>query len=266
MFFSLNNNAPVIGMDYSYSDEKCKKVSVYFKSMHSMIVDPSFLELMSMMNGVFDRESILGYAEKAHSYGKSYVNGIFDEMISWGVASEEKNACLWGESFDKGYSGDSFNRFDVRLLSVTPVLIDLALLLCKYNFNSISFPDNDIKIKQEDVDSSVLLKKSDVGCLLSDLITFRRNGSNCSGVAKHDSGEISHETILVCDGHSDNYSSECNIVVDANDYRNNSRFCRGLAFKMSNAGTQIEAQFIEFEHTLKIESDIVFGVVDGFYQ
>lgn len=258
MFISLNENSPIIGMDYSYSDEKHKKVSIYFKSMNSMIVDPSFLEVMAMMNGVFDRKSILSYAYNAHSYDKSYVSNIFNEMISWGVATEVNSVCLWGESFDKEYSTDTFSRFDVRFLSATPALIDLALLLCKYSFNSISFSDSEIKIKQEDVDSSVLLQESDVGRLLSDMIAVRRNNDRSSI-------ESGHETIYMCDGCADICSGDCDILMDANDYRNNNRFCKGIAFRMSGGGKQNDSQFIEFEHTLKMESDVIFGVIDGFF-
>jgi len=266
MFFSLDSSLPIIGMDYSYSDEQRKKVSMYFKSMHSMIVEPSFLELMSMMNGLFQREDIVSYAEKAHFYGKPYVSNILDEMLSWGVASEASSVCLWGMSFDKEYSSDSFSRFDIHFISVTPALIDLALLLCKYSFNSISFSDSDIKVKQEDVNSSVLLQESDVGRLLSDLIAIRRNGNQTKSVAEHDCFETDHETIFMCDGHSDVYSDDYDILLDANDYRNNVKFCRDLAFKISNDGKQNDAQFIEFEHALKMESDVIFGVVDGFYK
>jgi len=266
MFFSLDSRLPIIGMDYSYSDERCKKVSVYFKSMNSMIVDPSFLELLAMMNGLFDKESILNYAEKALSYRKAYVNNILDEMVSWDVAHEESRVNLWGSSFDKEYSTEFFSRFDLRFLSVTPALIDLSLLLCKYNFNSISFSDDDVTIKRENVESSVLLQESDVGRTLSSLIAMRRNGNRGSHIVEHAPIKEACETIFLCDSFTENYYDYCDILLDANDYRNNPNFCRRLAFKASSCGKQIDFQFVEFEHMLRMESDVVFGVIDGFYE
>lgn len=266
MIISLNNNAPIIGMDHSYYDVKQKKITIYFKSLHSMIVAPSFLELMSMMNGLFDRNSILSYAEKALSYDKKYVSDVLDEMISWGVACESRGVCLWNTSLNKEYSEKSFGRFDVRFLSVTPALIDLAFLLCKYNFNSISFLDSDVKIESVHVETSVLLQESDKGRLLCELIESRRSGNKALSVGEHHSLDAGQETIFVCDGHSDIYSRDYSILLDADDYRKNSNFCRELAFKMSNAETQSDAKFIEFENILKTESDVIFGVVDGFYE
>ena len=266
MFFSLDNRLPIIGMDFSYSDERCKKVSVYFKSTNSMIVDPSFLELLAMMNGLFDKESILNYAEKVLSYRKAYVNSILDEMISWNVAHEESSVNLWGSSFDKEFSKEFFSHFDVRFISATPALIDLSLLLCKYNFNSISFSDDDIKIQREDVKSSVLLQESDIGRSLSSLIAMRRNGNCGSSIDEHSPMKKACETIFLCDSPTKNNYDNCDILLDVEDYRNNPNFCRGLAFKASSCGKQIDSQLVEFEHVLKMESDVVFGVIDGFYE
>ena len=265
MFLSLDSSSPIIGMDYSYSDERRKKVSVYFKSMHSMIVDPFFLELIAMMNGLFDRESIVDYAENSHSYDNRYINDILNKMLSWGVASEASSACLWSTPFDKDYSADCFKRFDVRFLSVTPVLIDLSLLLCKYSFKSISFTDPEIRVKQEDVDSSALLQKSDVGRLLSDLIAIRRDKDHTNGDSNNGTFETERHTIFMCDGCSRDFSDDCSILLDANDYRNNMKLCRGFAFDLSCNEKRSDAKFAELEHTLKMESDVVFGVVDGFY-
>ena len=262
MYLSLNSNTPIIGIDFSYSDDQNKKLSLYFRSKHSMIVDPSFLELLSLMNGLFSRKDITSYAKTILSYDELQIEGILDEMQSWGVIEEKKQIALWGTQFDNEFVSDRFNTYDVHFLSSTPDLIDLSILLCKYCFRSISFSDPDVTIDNETINSSTLLQPSDLGISPNRIIGRHR----IQEIKTRSNNEdiVSKNTIYICDGDAYLYTDEYYPLIDATYYRRKMKLCDGLAFDLPSNSIQGDLTHTNFEYVQQMLSDIILGVIDGF--
>ena len=251
MFVKLSANSTIVGMDFLESIDG--DMTIFTKNKNSIVASPSFIDVFSMLSGIFTKESVDKYIEDHYAYDskkiKIWVDSICDDRTS---------QTLWGSNI-KDFSLDYFKDKNLFILSEHIEVIDCAIVLAKYGFSSI-FVAYNRTINDNDIDSSVFLGRRHLNKTITDVLSEYCINTTIA--------VMTEETIINIKDVAITYrfdSSEENCISDftfsIEDYRKVGHICEEDPFKMDNDayGDSVSNFMLAFN----IQNDILLSIFNG---
>lgn len=258
MFASLESKSQIVGVDFSYSSATERMVSIYGAKYNSIIVDTHFIDVITMLNGMFTSEQIKSFMLKVLEYSQDKCEEIEDNVRSWGIINKTAYPTNWGTEINNNCFMDNFKSYSITFPQFGSRYIDLLIMLAKFDLNSYRI-DKDLVINETMFNDSLVINQRDVGKKVSEFLA-ERNGINLL-IEKEVAIQEGVENIIICE--EDLYlENESQISICTGNYSYNMKLCEFNLFAKSSLENE---HCRKFATNLNILNDIIFGITNGFY-
>ena len=166
MYYSIKPSEHITKISNLHSSKIRRNLEFTFNSKYSLFIGSEFWDIISMFSGLFSLEEITNLIKSRHNFSQETIHSILAKLERQQVIKENDELSMWGEPIKFGSNTKLLKQYSVYFFDQDTISVDLGILLSKYDFAYLLYPQ-DMIITTQMVAESVFLDETNVGQLIS---------------------------------------------------------------------------------------------------